>query len=163
MYNTKARMIDFTIWGQGLIQSYGLIGLFVICMVASASVMVILPGWAFIIAAGYFYNPLVVALVAALGSTIGEYTSYLVGRGGNYLFGKNREWLRKIEDWFAKKGFILFPIFAAGPLPMDLLGIVAGAAKYDVWKFFAGVFIGKLIKSLVLAYMGYAGLMILGP
>jgi len=157
-------MVDLIGWGQGLIQSYGLLGLFFIVLITSASVIVAVPGWMFVIIAGYFYHPLAVALVAAVAGTLGEYTSYLLGRGGNYIIEKKKiANLEKIEGWFKKYGFILFPIFAAGPLPFDILGIIAGTLKYDVWKFFLGTFIGKLIKGLVLAYMGYAGLAILGP
>jgi membrane protein YqaA with SNARE-associated domain len=158
---------SITVWGEHLMRHYGLFGLFAISLVTSASVLVYTPGTVFTIIAGSFYPPIVVALVAGLGNTLGEFTSYFIGLGGNYVIDKEagkkkRPTLEKVEGWFRKHGFILFPIFAAGPLPMDLLGIVAGGLKYSKLKFFIGVFIGKFIKCLVLAYVGYYGINILG-
>ncbi len=162
-------MIDFATWGTSIIQSYGLLGLFVVSVISNSSILVVLPGWMFIMLAASYFNPIVVAVVAALGSTLGESTSYLVGRGGHYIAAKKIKdkkklrYLDKVEGWFKMHGFILLPIFGAGPLPMDLLGIVAGTLEYKWWKYFLGVFIGKLVKCLVLAYLGYTGYMILGP
>jgi membrane protein YqaA with SNARE-associated domain len=158
---------NLTIWGEHLLQHYGLLGLFAISVVTSASVMVFTPGLMFTIIAGTLYPPIIVALVAGLGNTLGEFTSYFIGLGGNYIIEKKVDkkkltTLEKVEGWFKRHGFILFPIFAVGPLPMDLLGIVAGGLRYSKWKFFVGVFIGKFIKCLVLAYLGYAGISILG-
>jgi membrane protein YqaA with SNARE-associated domain len=149
-------MVDFVAWGNTVLTNYGLLGLFIISLVTSASMLLFTPGALFVVIAGKMYNPLIVALVAALGSTIGEYTSYFLGLGGNYILEKKHVSIyERIKEWFKKHGFILFPIFAAGPLPMDLLSIVAGTLKYDVKLFFLGVFIGKFIRCLALAYLGY--------
>jgi uncharacterized membrane protein YdjX (TVP38/TMEM64 family) len=156
-------MVDFIAWGSGIIASYGLIGLFVMCVITASTVILYAPGWMFVILAGHFYNPFLVGLVAALGYTVGETTSYLVGRGGNYFLEKKKSvHLEKVQGWFKKHGFILFPLFAAGPLPVDLLGIVAGTLKYDIRKFWLGVFLGEIIKCTAYAFAGYYGFKVLG-
>lgn len=156
--------MDFVTWGSGLIYSYGLVGLFLISVLTTSTVMIILPGWVLVILAGHIYNPLLVAVVAALGYTVGESSAYLVGRGGNYIIEKKKlARLDKIKSWFKEKGFIILPIFAAVPfLPLDFVSIAAGTLKYDIKKFWLGVFIGEFVKCLAYAYIGYFGINLLG-
>jgi membrane protein YqaA with SNARE-associated domain len=67
-------------------------------------------------------------------------------------------WARQIKrrtdpgDWTSKYGFWAIPIFAFSPLPMDLLGLVLGYLRYNPGKFFLGSLIGKVPRSLLLAY-----------
>jgi membrane protein DedA with SNARE-associated domain len=42
------------------------------------------------------------------------------------------------------------------------VSIVAGTLKYDLKKFWLGVFIGELIKCMIYAYAGFYGIKILG-
>jgi uncharacterized membrane protein YdjX (TVP38/TMEM64 family) len=153
-------MIDFVAWGNGVFYTYGLFGLFILSVIVSSSILLYMPGFLFVMLAGHYYPPLVVGLVAAVGYTLGETTSYLLGRGGNYILEKkNLARLDKVEGWLNKHGFLLFAVFAAVPFfPTDLLGIVAGTLKYDLKKYWLGTFIGELIKCTAFAYIGNLGL-----
>ncbi len=155
--------MDFIGWGTQLLYNYGLIGVFLISVLSASSIMVYLPGWTLIVLAGHIYNPLLVGFIAALGYTVGETTAFLFGRGGNYLIEKKHlAKLDKIKEWFQKHGFVMLPVFAViPPLPLDLLSFVAGTLKYDIRKFWAGVFLGELVKCLAYAYAGYYGINLL--
>lgn len=156
--------MGFLAWGSGIIYSYGLIGLFFLCVLTTSTVMVILPSWVLVMLAGHIYPPFLVGIIAALGYMVGETSAYLVGRGGNYIIEKKKlARLDRIKGWFKKKGFVLFPIFAAIPgMPLDLLSIVAGTLRYDIRKFWLGVFLGELVKCMAYAYAGFYGISILG-
>jgi uncharacterized membrane protein YdjX (TVP38/TMEM64 family) len=156
--------MSFITWGTGLVYSYGLIGVFIIAMLSASTIMVVLPGWVLIVLAGHIYPPFLVGVVGALGYVVGETSAYLLGRGGNYIIEKKHlARLDKIKGWFQKRGFVMLPVFAMiPPLPLDLLSVVAGTLKYDLKKFWLGVFLGELVKCMAYAYAGYYGIRILG-
>ena len=41
------------------------------------------------------------------------------------------------------------------PFPFDIVGMMSGAAKYSLKKFFIATFLGKCLKCLLIAYAGY--------
>jgi len=45
-------------------------------------------------------------------------------------------------------------LFAATPLPMDVIGMVAGFQRYNLLAFFLAMLPGKLIKMWMVAYAG---------
>ena len=106
--------------------------------------------------------PLLVGLIAALGSTFGEVISYFLGRGSSELLEKeSKKWRKyqreidKLTDKINKYGmFSMIALFAATPLPDDVLGIFAGIAEYDLKKFLLATFIGKAIMYVIIAYSG---------
>jgi len=44
------------------------------------------------------------------------------------------------------------------PFPFDLIGIVAGLIRYDVYKFFVGAWIGKVLRYCCIAVVGILGI-----
>ena len=55
----------------------------------------------------------------------------------------------------------MFPVlilFAATPLPDDVLGILGGAISYPLKKFLLASFIGKAIMNIALAWGGFYGI-----
>jgi membrane protein YqaA with SNARE-associated domain len=108
-----------------------------------------------------------------VAAAFGEMAAYAIGRlSGHASFRKRMVrvrkglpahtlyfvWARQIKrrtdpgDWTSKYGFWAIPIFAFSPLPMDLLGLVLGYLRYNPGKFFLGSLIGKVPRSLLLAY-----------
>jgi uncharacterized membrane protein YdjX (TVP38/TMEM64 family) len=142
-----------------LLQSYGYVGIFLINLISSASIVLPLPGSAFVFALGAVIDPLFVGIAAGAGAAIGETTGYLLGIGGGKLIRmKWNKQVEKIEKLFAKYGgFVILFLFAATPLPDDIAGVVAGVLKYPVKKYFIAVLMGKIALSVALAYGGYFG------
>ena len=107
--------------------------------------------------AGSMTNPLLVGIVAGIATAIGELTTYVIGFGGEKLVSKKMnegERYQQAVDFFKRGGFWAVILFAFTPLPMDLIGVIAGGLKYDVKKFFAGALIGKIPRNVIIAYAG---------
>jgi membrane protein YqaA with SNARE-associated domain len=145
---------------QTLIMSYGYLGLFLINLISSASIIFPIPAAVLVFGSGVVLDPLLVGISAALGSAIGELTGYVLGIGGRKVI--ERRWKKSIdktEKLFQKYGgFLIIMVFAATPLPDDIVGILSGTLRYPLNKFFIASFIGKLILNLALAYGGLYGI-----
>jgi membrane protein DedA with SNARE-associated domain len=116
-----------------------------------------IPGEAVNVAAGSLLNPLVEALVATTGATIGEMTSYIAGvYGKTILFERYAAKYAQAERWMNR--YWLFTIFLFALVPMlvfDLIGIVAGGTRYSLPRFATATFTGRFLRCLLLAYAGY--------
>lgn len=150
----------FSSWSQSVAGTWGYLGIFVINLVGSASVIFPVPAFLIVFTFGAILNPWLVGISAALGCAIGELTGYGVGLVGKKAIEKKHErWLKKANAWMEKyKAFTVIVIFAATPLPDDVVGIFCGAIKYDIKKFFLASLTGKLILNISLALGGYYGL-----
>ncbi len=137
--------------------AYGYSGVLLINLVSCATILFPIPGEAVNIAAGASLNPLLVGVVATVGATIGEPTSYLVGYLGRKIIpGGYLEKHGQAEYWMKKHGSFAIFLFALLPiLIFDLIGIVAGSARFSLWKFILACFAGRLLRSLTEAYLGY--------
>lgn len=138
--------------------SLGILGIFIINVIGSATLFLPAPGIASVIAGGIIFSPLVVATVAALGSAIGDMVGYILGRSGKEVFlKKDSFWFTIFREIFHKYGFILIVFFSFVPNPFfDAIGIFAGLFSYNPIRFFAYVLIGRFLRNLALAYLGAA-------
>src|SRR4030042_784344 len=153
-------LVQFSAWMLSLVQAYGYLGVFAINLIASATIFFPLPAFALTFALGSVLNPWLLGLSAGLGSAIGELTGYLLGYGSKEALKKRyRKWLKRAEKFAQKRG--MFPailLIAVSPLPTDIVGILAGVARYDTRKFFVSMAIGKIIKYTLIAWAGLYGL-----
>lgn len=138
-------------------KNWGLFGLFLINVIGSANLFLPVPAIASVVAGGGLYPPLIVALVAALGSTIGDTVGYFIGSSGKKVVRVKNEHpkLEKLRSLFHHYGVIIILVAAFIPnVFFDAIGIVAGAAGYPFWRFVIAVFLGRLIRNIMLAYTG---------
>jgi len=152
-------LAQFTAWGGALVKDWGYLGIFAISLVSSASIILPLPSFAIVFAAGAMLNPLLVGIAAGIGCAIGELTGYAIGFGGKQALNrKHRKLLERTEAWAEKHGFFaVVVLFAATPMPDDIVGILGGALSYNLKKFFIASLIGKLALNLALAFAGFYG------
>jgi membrane protein YqaA with SNARE-associated domain len=137
-----------------LLGNYGYIGVFVITLLASGALVVPVPYLGVIIVAGTFLNPLGVALVAGLGSALGEMTGYILGKSGRAVVPQAR-WYAALERGMTRFGGPVIFVAAAIPNPFfDVAGILAGASKLPIWVFLPATFLGKSIRFFPLATLG---------
>jgi membrane protein YqaA with SNARE-associated domain len=133
---------------------YGYPGIFVITLLANATVLIPAPGLAFVFAMGSVFNPLGVALAASTGAALGEMTGYLAGFSGQALIEKIEAYER-VLPYIRKYDMLAIIALASIPNPLfDLVGIAAGALKMPIWKFLLAAWIGQLIKMTAIAYAG---------
>ena len=103
------------------------------------------------------FNPIILAVVAGLGSAVGELVGYGLGYMGRGVVGKKREKsLNAMLRLFNRFGAAAVFIFALTPLPDDLLFIPLGLLRYKFWKFFLPCIAGKFLMCLTIVYVGGA-------
>ncbi|MEM0088237.1 MAG: VTT domain-containing protein [Archaeoglobaceae archaeon] len=132
-------------------------GIFLISLISNSIPFVSLPYLNFLFALSPFFSfedLVVVSILSALGASIGKIFVYTIGAGMRLtLSEKTKENLMFFEKIFKKWGFFAIFLFAASPLPDDVLYIPLGIAKYRISYYFLAVFLGKLvITSYVLVF-----------
>ena len=143
---------------------YGYLGVFTVNLANSATILLPLPGEAINFAAGAILNPLSVGLIASIGSTIGELTSYAAGYWGRkVILGRYSERYKRAEVWLNRHGSLAIFVFALLPvLVFDVLGLAAGSLRFPFWKYILACWAGKILRCLIAAYLGYLGWETLG-
>lgn len=147
-------------WANYLVETMGYLGIFFVSFIGSATIVLPLPSFLVVFVMGAIMNPWFVALSAAAGNAVGELTGYGLGKGGGKLIERRyKDFVDKYREWFKRdKTFLLVTLFAATPLPDDVVGVVCGLFNYDLKKFLLASFIGKFLLNLALAWGGFYGI-----
>jgi membrane protein DedA with SNARE-associated domain len=146
IYIIRNRVDDFA--------AFGYPGIFIIALLANATVLLPAPGVAIIYAMGAIFNPLGVGLAAGTGGAIGELSGYLAGFSGQAVIERTDIYDR-IKPWVKKYGGWAIMVLSAIPNPFfDVAGIAAGMAKMPVRTFLFFTWIGQLIKMTLFALAG---------
>lgn len=160
-----SQRVDVDEFISTLVHNYGLVGLFIATVIVNASVFVIIPIDFVVFLFGTVYNPVVMGVLLGMGAAIGEMTSYLVGMGGREAIQKTgkvkEETLEKIKEEIGNKGIVVIILGSMTPFPFDLIGVAAGMIHYNVYKFFLGTALGKIVRYGIVAYAGMVGLEII--
>jgi len=111
---------------------------------------------AIMIAAATRWNPIMVALAASIGGTLGELSGYYAGYLGKKIaVAEHIRGYNRVEDWMNQHGLWAIFFLALQPvIPFDIGGLVAGAARMPLQKFLPALWAGKLIKYIILCYSG---------
>ena len=67
------------------LKAYGYLGVFLICFLLNATVLFPSSSTAVVMSMATVYNPLVIAVIGAFGTTVGEFTGYLAGYFGSSI------------------------------------------------------------------------------
>lgn len=136
---------------------YGYSGVFMINLICAATIIFPIPGEAINIAAGATLNPLWIGIIASMAAAIGELTSYYAGRlGRNVVPNRYADKYQKAESWLKRYGNFAVFLFALLPvLIFDFLGIATGTFRFPLWKFILFCWLGRLVRCLLEAYLGY--------
>jgi uncharacterized membrane protein YdjX (TVP38/TMEM64 family) len=146
IYSIRDHVQDFAALGYP--------GIFLITLLANATVFLPAPGVAVVFAMGSIFNPLGIALAAGTGGALGELTGYLAGFSGQAVVEKT-ELFSRIQPWVQKFGGWAILFFSAIPNPFfDVAGMAAGISKMSIWKFLLFCWIGQIIKMAMFAYAG---------
>jgi membrane protein YqaA with SNARE-associated domain len=140
---------------------FGYPGIFILSILANATVILPAPGILFVFAMGAVFNPIGVALAAGAGAAIGELTGYMIGFSGQGVV-ENVDLYNQILAWMQahrRLSYLAILLLAFIPNPLfDLAGVAAGTLKIPVAIFLLFTFIGKTLKMFVLAYAGASSL-----
>jgi membrane protein YqaA with SNARE-associated domain len=149
----------FVFWAQEIAGAWGYLGIFLVNFLGTATIFLPVPAFIVVFLFGGILNPWLVGITAGIGAALGELTGYLIGMGGEAALKKRYgKWILKGEKWFRNnRAFPFIVIFAATPLPDDVLGILCGMFSYNWKRFLLASLIGKLIMNLALAWGGFFG------
>lgn len=142
---------------------WGYVGAFLISLVASATIILPAPGIAVVIAMSAALDPILLGIVAGVGSAIGELSGYVAGAGGRALVPEDRRGqMERLHALTNRYGVLVLGVLAAIPLPLfDFAGIVAGVLRINIAAFIAAVSVGKSIKYILLIWLGAGPLYLL--
>ena len=148
-------MLDLWSWMSTLVTNYGYVGAFLISLFGNFTIFFPVPFAITIYAFGATLNPIILGVVCGIGSTLGEFSAYLVGMGGRKVleerYGDRLEMVKRLVQ---KHGMAVVFIFALLPLPDDLLLIPLGMLRYDIRKVMIAAFFGKVGMCLTIAFAG---------
>lgn len=137
--------------------SYGYLGAFIISLVSAATVLLPVPAMAIVFGMSKFLDPILLGVVSGLGSAIGELTGFFAGDGIRDILNDRIKESAQIEQLIHKYEIFAIIILAAIPNPFfDIAGILAGAARMKWWKFLLGCAIGRIIRYILIGFIGEA-------
>jgi membrane protein YqaA with SNARE-associated domain len=132
----------------------GYVGVFLISLLGNATIILPAPSLALVFAMGGVLNPLLVGLVAGVGEALGELTGYAAGFAGRAVI-EDYQTYQRLVGWMERRGGITVFVLSAIPNPFfDLAGIAAGTLKYPVWRFLFFCWLGKTLKTTLVAFAG---------
>lgn len=145
-----------------LLQYLGYPGIFLINLIASASIVLPIPALPFVFGMAALessagvkaFSVFWLGVAAAIGSSLGEMSGYAAGFSGRAVMERSPVYDR-LHKWTERYGVIVIVVLAIIPNPLfDMAGIAAGTLRMPLWKFFVATLIGKLIKMWLVAYAG---------
>lgn len=142
------------------------LSLFLIFLVTNLTILAPVPvATAIMIAVATRWDPVLVALSASIGGTVGELSGYYAGYLGKKLvIADYASWYKRLAGWVNKYGFWAIWLLALQPvIPVDVAGLLAGAIKMPLWKFLPSLWAGKFPRYLLLCYAGAGIIQFLPP
>ena len=102
-------------------------------------------------------NPAVCVLAATLGNTVGGMTCYYMGRLGKTdwiekYFKVKKEKVDKMVNFLQGKGAMM-AFFAFLPAIGEVIAIALGFMRSNTWITVSSMFLGKLIRYILLLYV----------
>jgi len=150
IYSIRDRVEEF--------EQFGYAGIFLIALMANATVLLPAPGVAVIYAMGAVFNPLWVGLAAGSGGALGELSGFLAGFSGQAVV-EQTDIYNRFKPWVDKYGGWAILVLSAIPNPFfDVAGIAAGIAKMRIQTFLIFTWIGQIIKMTLFAVAGHYSL-----
>lgn len=145
------------------VEQYAYLGAFVIALLTNLTLAVPVPYNPVVLQLMTVVElPLLVALLAAAGSALGESTGWWVGSQGRAVLpvdgraGSAVRWLQQLAR-HRRRSFAGLVAFSAVPNPVfDVAGLVAGAARIPYRLFLVATFVGRLLRFVAFALVGEA-------
>lgn len=141
----------------------GYVGLLLLGLIGGATFFMPVPSLPFVFLGAGLIDPIAVAMVAALGMTLGMGLTYFFGVGGRHIINwriasrpdRLGALVRFISGKMARSGVRTSFLLAAVPNPVyDFAGLIAGSSRIPFGRFILGVFLGKAAQTLCVAALG---------
>ena len=153
---------------------FGLLGVLIVAFIAGSTFSVTaipVPYWLVILTLPSILapqwgilSPVWVGLMAALGASLGQLITFMIGYGGRGISERitskiNSRFYDRAMNWAQRHGPWAVFLMSAAINPLHLpMTIAIAALGYPPHKFFIFCFLGVALKSLIIAFCGYFGL-----
>ena len=138
-------------------------GIFLVSLLGNATIIFPAPSLALVFAMGSALPPVFVGLAAGAGEALGELTGYAAGFGGRAVI-EDKKNFQRLEAWMRRAGAITIFVLSLIPNPfVDLAGMTAGALRYPLWRFLLACWLGKTIKTTLVAWAGAQSFTLIKP
>ena len=126
---------------------------FIINAVSSATIMIPVPGLAVLLVMAKELDPIMLGVAAGVGGAVGDLVGYWIGARGRGTLENVRAY-RFARRQMERFGGAVVLAFALVPvLPMDAIGIVAGATRYPLARYIAFTAAGKILLLVSTFYL----------
>ena len=158
----------------------GYVGVFVANLASTVTVFIPVPGLTalgqvLILDQGKVHNPVLVGLAGGSGMALGEITAYIAGMYGGQMAAGHTvpgpRWTRRlveraisiIDRLMDSFGMLTLFVLSVIPNPVfEIAGLTAGAVRMPFARFMGPVFVGKVLRGVILAFLGAHSVKILG-
>lgn len=135
--------------------SYGYLGIFILTLLANATIFLPSPALAAAFIGGAALNPWIVGVVSGVAAGLGEITGYIAGYSGSELATRSTLYPR-VEHWVRTWGVLTIFVLAVIPLPIiDLAGIAAGILRVRFSSYLLACIAGKTLRYIGVAWAGH--------
>jgi len=142
--------------------TFGSFGLFLVSIVDSSFVPLPIPGITdimLVLMSARHANWFLLVVIASVGSAIGGYFSYRVGRSGGIAFLEKRvppRIFRLVRDWMERHAVlaVALPAILPPPVPLAPFVLAAGALEMSQRKFLWAFTISRTVRHLIAAGLG---------
>jgi uncharacterized membrane protein YdjX (TVP38/TMEM64 family) len=139
-------------------KEFGYTGVFLICLIANASIILPVPGLLIVLSLGAILNPWLVGLAGGAGAAVGEITGYLAGYSGQPVARRINRYENLVRFTRRWGGTAIF-VFSLIPfLPFDIVGITAGLLRFRFWQYLVITLSGRAILYVLIAWLGAWGI-----
>jgi membrane protein DedA with SNARE-associated domain len=158
-------LVGLISWIEGIISNLGACGIALLMAIESCNIP--LPSEAVLPFAGYLVSKGIfgfhtAAIAGAIGCVIGSIPSYYIGYfGGRHFFEKygkyllvSKKDLEEADKWVDKYGDCAFFLCRMLPVIRTFISLPAGILKARKRTFFTLTFLGSLVWSYVLVFVG---------
>lgn len=158
----------------------GYVGVFVANLASTVTVFIPVPGLTalgqvLILDQGEVLNPVLVGIAGGCGMALGEITAYVAGvYGGQMAAGHTLpgpRWTARlveraisvIDRLMDRYGMLTLFVLSVIPNPVfEIAGITAGAVRMPFGRFMGAVLVGKVLRGIILAFLGRYSIDVLG-
>ncbi len=145
-----------------LLARFGLFGLFFVSIVDSSFIPLPIPGVTDVLlilyAAGHA-NPVLLVLLATIGSALGGLFSHAVGQAGGMAFLEKKvspRLLKRATDWVEHHSIlaIALPAILPPPMPLSPFVLIAGAVHVSRRRFMVAFTTSRLLRHAIAVWLG---------
>ena len=152
--------------------AYGYLGAFLIGVFGGATYIAPVPMTPVVFVLGTvvrpsfapYLGPVFIGAAAGLGETIGALTIYMTGYGGGAAIASSKHAkvqavYSRLSRWMKRRGSLVLFIFSSVVNPFFYpIALTAGATRFGLKKYILICIVGKTIKGITVASLGYWGL-----